>query len=80
MVFHVLAEDPPEDVWSRADLSGELADMARRASGEGLYAADPLLPFDAVPSKEVFEHYRDELLKSIDCSSPKKRKQESLGS
>ena len=70
-MFSAQLKDPPGDVWSRADLSGVLAEMARSAASEGLYVPDPLLPFDAVASKEVFENYRSHVLASIDGFSPK---------
>ena len=65
------AEDPPGDVWSRANLDGELTEIVRTAAARGHYPADPLLPFDAAPSKEVFERYKAELLASMDGQSPK---------
>ena len=67
-------------MWSRADLKGDLATMVKIAAAQGLYSPDPLLPFDAVPSRELFEQYRSQLLASLDGHSPQNsRSQDSHG-
>ena len=50
------AQDPPADLWSRANL-GEMKALLEEAVASGTFVPDGMIPLEINPSKEIFLAY-----------------------